>query len=1162
MGGAQPKDAPWVDKEAVRFEQAWKEIPRPQIEDYLADLTEPRRGLLLEELVRVERQLRQRAGEAPSPAEYHDRFPDDAAAVDAALGPAPTDGAGAESVPGDASLLFVEGPGTVIAGRYKLLEKIGEGGMGTVWLAQQTQPVRRDVALKLIKPGMDSRQILARFDAERQALAIMDHPNIARVLDAGQTDSGRPFFVMELVNGTAITTYCDERRLTPRQRLELFVPVCQAIQQAHQKGVIHRDIKPSNILVALFDDHPVPKVIDFGVAKATESPLTDHSLDTGFGALVGTPEYMSPEQATLNNLDIDTRSDVYALGVVLYELLTGTTPVDRKGLGPAAILEVLRIVREVEAPRPSTRLSMLEALPSIAACRSVEPARLAGLLRRELDWVVMKALEKDRDLRYHSANELALDVQRYLADEVVGARPPSAGYRLRKFARKHRAALTAASLFAAVLAAATVISTWHAIRANQALTRVQEEQEKTKAALAAKSEALAETKEQRERAEAREQLAIEAVKRFRDAVATNRELKNHPELDALRKELLKEPLEFFRKLRDQLQANRETRPETLAKLAIANHQLAKTTAEIGSIAAAVRSHAESITILERLVHENPTVTKYQYDLAASHLDNSTLLSKMDRAAEGLEQCQLALTIYKRLAREHPTVADYQRHLAGSYSNVGILRNETGHAVEALEAHRLALAIRERQARENPTVIAYQSDLAASHNNIGALQNETGQTVEALEAHRLALAIRERLARENPTVIAYQSDLAASHNNVGEQLRRTGHVAEALEAHRLALGIYKRLAREHPTVIDYQHDLAVSYNNIGIAQAETGHPAEAVEAFRLALTIRERLAREHPTVAAYQRDLAVSLHNAFNPFKETGRAADALVVFRLALTIREQLARDHPTVIAYQSDVAASHDYIGERLRDNGHAAEALEAFRLALTIREQLAREHPTVIAYQRYLAVSYNNIGILQAETGRAAEAQETFRLALTIHETLVQEPSPSPDNQSELARTLSNLATLDMDQGRWLQAKRRLERATEHQRKAVAAIPRHPLYRRFLSLQLLKLTQVHMELNQPTEAVRLARGRAVLMRGSPTDLYDVACDLASIVLLVPGDQKQTLAAEAVQRLKEAIDAGWDDAAQMSRESDLDPLRDRDDFRRLLAEPFDRGFPSDPFAP
>jgi eukaryotic-like serine/threonine-protein kinase len=341
--------------------------------------------------------------------------------------------------------------GTILAGRYKLLEQIGEGGMGAVWVAQQIEPVKRTVAIKLIKPGMDTKTVLARFEAERQALALMDHPNIARVLDAGMAADGRPYFVMELVKGTPITRYCDANKLTPRQRLELFVPVCHAIQHAHQKGIIHRDIKPSNILVALYDDRAVPKVIDFGVAKATGQSLTEQTLNTGFGAVVGTPQYMSPEQATFNNLDIDTRSDLYSLGVLLYELLAGSPPFTKKDFEQAGMLEMLRVLREVEPPRPSTKLSSAAALPSLAANRSMEPKKLTGMLRNELDWIVMKALEKDRSRRYETANGFAADVLRYLSGEPVQAVPPSLQYRLKKFVRRHRPAVAAAALLLAAL---------------------------------------------------------------------------------------------------------------------------------------------------------------------------------------------------------------------------------------------------------------------------------------------------------------------------------------------------------------------------------------------------------------------------------------------------------------------------------------------------------------------------------------------------------------------------------------------------------------------------------------------------------------------------------------------------------------------------------------
>src|SRR6516162_7097311 len=360
------------------------------------------------------------------------------------------------------------GVGQVIAGRYTLREVLGEGGMGTVYRADQTAPVKRQVALKLIKIGMDSRAVLARFDAERQALALMDHPNIARVYDGGTTATGQPFFVMELVTGEAITEYCDRKRLPVRSRLELFVSACQAVQHAHQKGIIHRDLKPSNVMVTEVDGRPTPKVIDFGVAKATEFNLTDQSLgDTG--AIVGTPTYMSPEQADPSSMDIDTRTDVYALGVILYELLAGAPPLDAKQFKRGAIMEMLRVVREVDPPKPSTKVSTAEDLPNIAATRNVEPAQLKLALRGDLDWIAMKALEKDRTRRYETANGFAADVLRHLAHEPVVAAPPSRAYRVWKFVRKHRGAVVAASLVVLALLAGIVGTTWGLIRAGRAL---------------------------------------------------------------------------------------------------------------------------------------------------------------------------------------------------------------------------------------------------------------------------------------------------------------------------------------------------------------------------------------------------------------------------------------------------------------------------------------------------------------------------------------------------------------------------------------------------------------------------------------------------------------------------------------------------------------------
>ena len=358
-------------------------------------------------------------------------------------------------------------PGDSI-GPYKLLQRIGEGGFGVVFMAEQRKPINRRVALKIIKPGMDSRLVIARFEAERQALAMMDHPNIAKIYDAGVTDFGQPYFVMELVKGLPITQFCDEQKLQVSGRLKILLPVCRAIQHAHQKGIIHRDIKPSNVLVSLYDGTPTPKVIDFGVAKAIECPLTEKTIFTQIGQILGTPEYMSPEQAEMNQLDIDTRSDVYALGCLLYELLTGSTPLDRERLRSAAFDRMLRMLREEEPPRPSVRLSSSVNAAAVSAQRAIDPKRLSQLVRGDLDWVTMHALEKDRSRRYATANELAADIERYLNHEPVHAGPPTAAYRLRKFARKYQAALATAGLFIGLLVLASVFSTWQALRATRA----------------------------------------------------------------------------------------------------------------------------------------------------------------------------------------------------------------------------------------------------------------------------------------------------------------------------------------------------------------------------------------------------------------------------------------------------------------------------------------------------------------------------------------------------------------------------------------------------------------------------------------------------------------------------------------------------------------------
>ena len=362
-----------------------------------------------------------------------------------------------------------EGPNTRI-GRYRLLQRMGEGGCGVVYLAEQEEPVRRPVALKIIRLGMDTESVIARFEAERQALALMDHPNIAHVLDAGATSVGRPYFVMELVRGVRITKYCDEHRLNLHQRLDLFIQVCHAIQHAHQKGIIHRDIKPSNILISLHDGAAVPKVIDFGIAKATEGRLTDTPDFTPHGQFIGTPAYMSPEQAEMGGVDVDTRSDIYSLGALLYELLTGHAPFDSKELLDAGWDEMRRTLREKEPLRPSNRLATLppDELKRVTSQRALDPARMISLLKGDLDWIVMKAMEKDRSRRYETANGMAMDLKRYLNDEPVIARPPSRRYRLQKLIRRNRAVFISIAAVATALILGLGLSTWLFFREREA----------------------------------------------------------------------------------------------------------------------------------------------------------------------------------------------------------------------------------------------------------------------------------------------------------------------------------------------------------------------------------------------------------------------------------------------------------------------------------------------------------------------------------------------------------------------------------------------------------------------------------------------------------------------------------------------------------------------
>jgi serine/threonine protein kinase len=697
------------------------------------------------------------------------------------------------------------GAGTVIAGRYTLVEKLGEGGMGEVWVAKQTEPVKRRVALKLIKAGMDTKAVLQRFEAERQALALMDHPNIARVLDGGMTTDRRPFFVMELVNGLPLTKFCDDARLGIRERLALFVAVCQAVQHAHQKGIVHRDLKPSNILVTLIDGAPLPKVIDFGVAKAIGGKLLDESLSTQFGAVVGTLEYMAPEQAGYSGTDIDTRADIYSLGVILYELLTGRRPIDGKRLRKAALAEMVRIIQEDEPSKPSTRLSTDEALPSLAAVRQMEPKRLLALLRGELDWVVMKCLEKQRDRRYETANGVARDVQRYLADEMVEARPPSVGYRWRKFATKHRAAVVSTTTIALALVAGLSFSLWQMQRAKHFLAAQQQARED-------------ETK-------ARQQ-AFAALRSMTDEVV-ERKLTQGTVLTEDDRAFLRGVIaqfDAFAAIKGDDADSRAVRAEGRSRVSGMHYRL-------GELQEAEQDLDQALSIQKQLAIEFPARPEFRHDLATSHNNRGILLSNTGRLNEAENDYDQALSIQKQLAADFPARPDFRHDLAKWHLSRGALLKSMGRLQEAEQDLDQALSIQKRLAADFPARPEFRQMLAQSHNNRGMLLHTTGRLKEAEQDWMAALSLRKQLAADFPNRSDPQNELAGSYVNLANLHLQQGNWAAAqrllLEARPYHLAALKTNPK-HPTYRQFYriHLTALTQLHAGLLEQEQAlHTAE-------------------------------------------------------------------------------------------------------------------------------------------------------------------------------------------------------------------------------------------------------------------------------------------------------------------------------------------------